>query len=330
MCIFTFVKTTNDLSIYLWIYVLSTLIGNLSLWPYLTKYLRKVKIKEINVIKHIKPTIELFIPQIAIQIYTVLDKVMIGSIIIDKAEVGYYEQSQKVIKMLLTIVTSLGTVMVPRMANAYVNSNKKQLKEYMQRSFNFVFLLAFPMILGIISISKNFVPLFFGTGYDKVVVLMNIISPILLAIGLSNVIGTQYLLQTKKQKKFTISVVIGAVTNFTINILLIKRYGAIGASIGTVIAEAFVTIIQFWFIREDFNIKEIIKLTEKYLISSVIMFISCIFIGRIINDNLNSIIVQISIGMIIYIGCLIIMKDKFTLSIIVKLKEKMMRGEYKK
>ena len=116
-----FVKTKNDLSIYILIYVLSNFIGNISLWIYLPKYVEKVKIKELNIIKHLKPTLWLFVPQIAMQIYTVLDKTMIGVIISDKSEVGYYEQAQKIVRLCLTLVTSLGIVMVPRMANTFAN-----------------------------------------------------------------------------------------------------------------------------------------------------------------------------------------------------------------
>lgn len=117
--IFILVKTKNNLIEYFIIYVLSNFLGNISLWLYLPKYIEKIKFKELKVLRHIKPTIGLFIPQVAIQIYTVLDKTMIGSIIEDKSEVGFYEQAQKIVKLLLAIATSLGTVMVPRMANTF-------------------------------------------------------------------------------------------------------------------------------------------------------------------------------------------------------------------
>lgn len=322
VCIFIFVKSPDDLAKYIWIYALSILIGNASLWAYLPKFLKKIKIKELNIIKHIKPTIGLFIPQIATKIYTVLDKVMIGTIITNKAEVGYYEQSQNIVKMLLTIVTSLGTVMVSRMANTFINGEKEKLKDYMKRSFNFVYLIAFPMMFGIMAVSKFFVPIFFGDGYEKVSLLLNIISPILLAIGLSNVIGTQYLLQTKRQKEFTVSVVVGAIVNFTINMLLIRRYASIGAAIGTVIAESCVTIIQFIYIKKEFKIGDILKLSIKYLISSLIMFVVCILIGMAVNKGMITTILQIAIGGLLYGICLLILKDEFVYSIIGKIKEK--------
>lgn len=322
ICIFTFVKNENDLFKYFLIYVASTIIGNVSLWLYLPQYLKKVNIRELNIFKHLKPTLALFVPQIAIQIYTVLDKVMIGTIILDKSEVGFYEQSQKIIKMLLTIVTSLGTVMVPRMANTFISGDNKKIQDYLKRSFNYVFFISIPMIFGIIAVADNFVPLFFGEGYEKVIILMSVISPILLIIGLSNVIGTQYLLPTKRQREYTISVVIGAIVNFCANIILIKKYGALGASIGTVLAEMVVTSVQFIFVRKNINILDILKLSLKYIVASFIMFIVCLLIKRLVYNGFSCIIIQVVSGIIAYIVCLILLKDEFILNLLRKVKNK--------
>lgn len=323
--IFLLVKTQNDLYIYFWIYVLSILIGNISLWLYVPKYVSKVNLKKLHFLKHLKPTIALFIPQIAMQVYTLLDKTMVGTIISDKSEVGYYDQGQKIIKILLAVITSLGTVMLPRIANTYSRGEKEEITRYMKKSFNMVFILAFPMIFGIIAVSKAFVPVFFGPGYEKVVILINVISPIILLIGLSNVTGTQYLLPTKRQKEFTTSVVCGAVVNFILNACLIWKYGAIGASIGTVIAELTVTIVQMYFVRNDFNIKKIAKLSKKYIVASIIMFIICLAVGQVINNNLISVAVQVIIGGLTYALCLLILKDEFVYEMLNRLKEKVTR-----
>ncbi len=323
--IFIFVKTKNDLKIYFIIYVLSTLIGNFSLLLYLPKYLVKIKLKDLNVLRHLKPTIVLFIPQIAIQVYALLDKTMIGAIIMDKKEVGYYEQSQKIIKMLLTIITSLGAVMMPRIAYTYANGNREKIKQYMLKSFNLVFFLSFPMILGIISVNTRFVPLFFGKGYDKVVLLMNIISPILLLIGLSNVTGIQYLLPTKRQKEYTISVIVGAVVNFIFNMLLIPKYGAIGASFGTLIAEFLVSMVQIYYVRCDFELKDIVKLSKNYILASLLMFFCCFILRNMPINDVLVLLVQVITGIVTYGVCLILLKDKFTLEIINKFINKIRR-----
>lgn len=322
VCIFVFVKTRQDLTKYFIIYVLSIFIGNGSLWFYLPRFLVKVRIKELNVKKHFKPTFNLFLPQIAVEVYTILDRTMIGLIINDKSEVGFYDQSQKIIKMLLTVITALGTVMLPRIANNFANGKKKKINKYMKKSFNMVFFLSFPMIFGIISVSAIFVPKFFGEGYEKVAILMNVISPIILFIGLSNVIGTQYLLPTKRQKEFTISVVCGAVINFIINMSLIWNYGAIGASIGTVIAEFAVTVIQIYFVRKDFNILKIIKSARNYLLASGIMFVVCLIINNIVRKPYFSMALQVAIGGIVYLTILIILEDKFVFGIIDRIRKK--------
>ena len=313
--IFLFIKNENDISKYLLIYVLTTLFGNASLWLGIKKYITKVSLNEINILKQIKPAIALFIPQIAIQIYTVLDKTMIGAISNDMAEVGFYEQTQKVIKMLLTVITSLGTVMMPRIAKCYADGNTDQIKQYMNKTFKFVYMLSFPLLFGIIAVSDNFVPLFFGQGYDKVKLLMKIMSFIILFIGLSNIIGSQYLLSTKKQKQFTISVICGATVNAILNFVLIKYFDSLGAVIATVIAELTVTLVQFYFIRNNFNIIDIIKLSKNYLIAAIIMFAVTVIIDILVKSNIVGIILQVIIGGLLYFAILFIKKDELLIEL---------------
>lgn len=325
ICIFLLVKNENDLSKYFMIYVFSNLIGNLTLWFYLPKYVEKVKLKRLNIFKHFKPTFFLFLPQIATQIYTVLDKTMIGTIVSNKAEVGYYEQAQKIVKLLMTIATSLGTVMMPRIAHTYAKGNIEKLRYYMNKSFSFILILAFPLTFGIISIASKFVPLFYGSGFAKVTSLLIIISPIIIFIGLSNVIGTQYLLPTKQQSKYTISVIIGALINLIFNLFLIKNYKSIGASISTVFAELSVTVIQFYLVRNQIKIKDVFTILYKYFIASIVMCMISLTVGYFINNNLISIIVQIFISVVSYFCLLILMKDDFIFEVIGLLKKKLLK-----
>ena len=156
---------------------------------------------------------------------------------------------------------------------------------------------------------------------------MKVISPIILFIGLSNVTGTQYLLPTKRQKEYTLSVVFGACVNFVMNSLLIGRYGAIGASIGTVIAEFTVTSVQLYYTRKDFDFKKVIGLTRNYLFASIIMFVCCKVTAHFITSNVISIIAQVVVGACIYGVILLIMKDEFLKEILEKLKGKLNRNK---
>ena len=340
--VFILVKTKEDLAKFTLIYSLADLIGNLSLWLYVPKYIKGVKVKNVNVFKHLPQITLLFIPQIANQIYKILDTTMLGALVSDKTETGYYEQGQKVIRLLLTIVTSLGVVMVPRMASTFASGDKEKIKSYMKMSFKFVFFLAFPIMFGIISISQAFVPVFFGSGYDKVVILINIISPILILMGMANVLGTQYLLPTKHQKEYTISVSIGVIFNFILNYILIRKFASIGASVATVLSELIVVIIQFQFVKKEINLKNLFGMAWKYLLSGIIMFAVCFGIRlllatNIINSslinlsknvlmntdyfiNIVSIIIQIIFGALTYFVMLIILKDDYVFKFIDKIK----------
>lgn len=322
--IFIFIKQATDIWKYLLIYVLSNLIGNLTLWLYLPKYIIKINIKKLEFKKHLKSAIALFIPQIAVQLYTVLDKTMIGSIILDKAEVGYYEQSQKIVKIILTIVTSLGTVMLPRIANKFANGKNDEIKDSIMTSFRFVYFLSIPMVFGMISIAKYLVPCFLGEGFEKSIYIIYVISSIILWIGLSNVIGTQFLLPTKRQKQYTISVVIGAITNIILNSVLILKLGAIGAAIGTAISEIAVTATQLIFVRNEFDIKKVIGISKNNVISAVFMFIIILIVDKVSIVNFSilfTMIIEIGIGIIVYISSLIILKDEFVLDIIRRVKK---------
>lgn len=327
ICIFIFVKSPADLTKYFFVAIGGNLLGNLSLWIYVPKYVQKIKIKSLKVFRHLKYTFFLFIPQIATQVYTILDKTMIGYIVADKSEVGYYEQAQKVINMLLTLVTSLGTVMVPRMANTFASGDKEQMKRYLQNSFKFTYTIAFPVMLGVIAVSANFVPIFFGEGYESVVPLINILAITILFIGMSNVTGTQLLLPTKRQKEFTISVTIGAIVNFVLNWIFIYHYRAIGGAITTVISEILVAGIQLWFLRKEWDLKEILKLARNNVIAGVLMFIVAYGIGMVISNPILGIVLQIAAGVAVYGITLLLLKDPFVFYLLERFKIIKPKGE---
>lgn len=342
--VFLLVKTKEDLAKFTLIYSLADLIGNISLWLYLPKYLRGVKVNNINIKQHLPHIVLLFIPQIANQIYKILDTTMIGWLIEDKSETGYYEQGHKVIRLLLTVVNSLGIVMIPRMANAFANNDKKQIKAYMKMSFKFTFFLSFPIMFGIISISKAFVPVFFGAGYEKVNYIIYILSPMVLLMGIENVIGTQYLLPTKRQKEYTKSVTIGVIVNFILNYILISSYQAVGAAIATVLSQIVVDGFQYNNIRREIRLKELIRSASKYFISAVIMFGCCFIVKFLLNlniiqgyiynlsTNINkeqlfniiSIVSQMFVGVIVYIVTLIGLKDDYIFSFLSKIKNRIL------
>lgn len=323
--IFTFVKTKDDIIIYLFGVAFFGLINNLSYWISVPQYIDRPILKELHPSKHIKTVIALFVPTIAMQVYTVLDKTMIGVITNNSFENGYYEQALKIARLVLTIVTSLGTVMIPRIGYHYSKGDMEIVKQYMYRAYKFVWLCGVPLTLGLIAISNNFVPWFFGDGYDKVVSLLGILSFLILAIGINNVTGMQYLIPTKRENIFSLTVIIGALTNFVLNFFLIQMFQSMGAAIASVVAETTIAIIQIYIVRKELSPFEIVKCGLHYFIAGGLMFITLMQIRGYFNASVLHTFELVIIGAIIYGSVLLVMKDEFLLSNVYKIFKKIIK-----
>ncbi|MBR2290252.1 MAG: flippase [Clostridia bacterium] len=320
--VFVIVKTSSDLWKFVLIYSLADLLGNLLLWFYLPRYLRGYKVGKLNLKIHLIPLLMLFIPQVTNKVYNLLDTTMLGAIVSNKQETGYYEQSQKVIRLLITIVTSLGVVMIPRVASIYASGDNKKINAYIKNSFTFVFFISFPMMFGIASIARDFVPIFFGEGYDKSATLIMIFCPMILLMGIENVIGTQYMLPTKRQKEYTISVLAGVVVNLILNAIFINLWQSVGASIATILSQVVVDSVQIYFVRKDIKWKPLIRIAVRYLVSSLFMFGACMLVKLLIHKAVITIIVQMLVGVGVYVGMLILFRDRFLNTILDRIKGK--------
>lgn len=307
VAIFAFVRTSNDLWIYILILSLSILFGNLTLWPYLKNIIKKPVFKTLNLKRHIRPSLSLFIPQVATQIYLVLNKTMLGYMVgVDSA--GYYENTDKLIKVVLAVVTATGTVMLPRMASTFSEGNHKKINEYLTRSFDFVTAICFPMAFGLAAIAPTFSAWFFGKDFSITGQLIPILSMIIIFIGWSNVLGTQYLLPTNQTKYFTISVSIGAIVNLILNIFFISLWGVLGAVWATTVSELFVTVVQIYFVRKSVDLMSLFKGLWKYLLASILLFIFVRLLNQRLSANMIGFSMQIIIGSIIYIISIVLLK----------------------
>lgn len=312
--IFLFVRTRDDLPLYVLGIGLFTLLGNLSLWAYLPKYLTKVPLWGLRPFQDIKVVWSLFIPTIAIQIYTVLDKTMIGLITDSAFENGYYEQAIKMSKMLLAVVTALGTVMVPRVGNLFGKDEIDEVRRLMYRSYRFVWFLGIPLCFGLIMAAGNFVPWFFGPGYDKVVPLLQVLSFLILAIGINNVTGIQYFIPTRRQNLFTLTVILGACTNFTLNMILIRFFQSIGAAVASVAAETVIAVVQLVIVRKELSPGRVLSEGVHYYVAGAVMALVLWPICRWLSPSILHTAMIAVCGAAVYFLMLLAERDEFFLS----------------
>lgn len=318
--IFTFVKSPKDLALFIIINACSGVLGQAIMWAQLRQYISFERVTSKGILRHVKPNFMLFIPQIATSVYTILDVSMLGYLYADYEHVSYYQQAQRFIKMFLFFITSIGAVMLPRIAN--MNSKgeeaKAEIQKFLTTTLRMALYLAIPMIAGIIALIPSFIAWFMDADYQIVSTLIIFTTPIILFISLSNVYGTQFMLPTGMTRQYTISVVCGALTNAFLNFILMPKYGAFGAIAASVFSEFMVTFIQWTIIRNKIDLKIRFKNIYKYIASSIIMGIVVWIVCQYLQPNLLSNFISVSIGLVVYFGLLTLLKDEFHMNLIRK------------
>lgn len=313
--IFLFVKSPDDLIIYFHINVLVIFASNLSMWIIAPRYLIRIPFKELKVFRHIKETLIFFIPTIAISIYTVLDKTLIGLITHETSQNGYYDNATQLIGGVKVLVyTSIGYVMGARTSFLFAENKIEEVKEKIDLSMNYIMFLAIGSGLGILSVADNFVPLFLGEKFVGAVPILKLMTPLIAIIGISNCLGSLYYSPVGKRKTSAGFIVIGSITNLVLNLILIPRFGAAGATVGSIIAESTISILYLSFCDNFFTFKKLFLIVYKKIIAGIIMVGVIYIVGSIPISKGIVTAIQILLGGLSYIFFLIIFKDNIVIS----------------
>lgn len=309
IAIFIFVHNENDLDIYIAIMMIGNLLGSLSMWPYLRKEVFRPNFHQLYIWKHFKNVLYLFIPTFSSSIYLVADKYMIGAM--DSVNnAGFFNQSDIMIRLALSLVGSIGVVMLPHVANLHSKGDFIEIRRSICKTFNIASGLSIPIFFGILAISIKFAPFFFGPSFHMVGPIMMLESPIIVFLTWSNVFGMQYLLPMNRMKPYTLSITIGAFINIGINLILIPLFGVIGATISTVFSEFVVVAYQYYVIRDEFNFYELVKGIWKYIVASFAMFIVVFWMNKTLTMTALTLSLQILTGVLIYVGLNLVLRTK--------------------
>lgn len=317
--IFLFVKTKSDLWKYVFIISFGELLSQLSLFLIIRKYICFVKPTLKGILRHIKPNLLLFIPGIAFAINQDLDKTMIG-IFSSYANTGFYYNAEKLIKIPTGIITGVGVVLLPYVTNSIAANKGKNTSGFIKKSIYPMMFLTIALSVGIVSISREFVPFFFGEGYEPCIDLIKIMAFTMIFKAIADAIRTQYLIPNDCEKDYSAAVLVGAIVNCSLNLIMIRYYGAMGAAVATLISEALVFIIYNVIIWKDTRL--IIDLVKCCIFSipALLMYIAVRGTAKLFSAGIEQLVVEIIVGGIVYIivglGCLFIVNEKETLAAI--------------
>lgn len=309
LLVYIFVNSEDDTWIYTVIISGSLVLGNIALWLILPKYVELPR--TIRPFQNIKGMFSIFLPTIATQVYMILDKSMIGWITESDYSNGCYEQSEKLARAGITVVTSIGAVILPRVANLYKKGEVDKAKHYIYLSYNVVWMIAFPLMFGLLSVSSFLIPIYLGENYDLSITLLQIFSLLILFVSLAYVTGISYLTPTNQQNIYTVSVTVAAIVNFGMNFMMIPQIGAIGAAIASVTAEFIGAAIQIMYcvIKKQLDAKEIFGGAWKYLASSLSMLVVINVLKMYMAINIRSLLLLIIIGAVVYVVMLLLLKE---------------------
>lgn len=214
------------------------------------KFINLKPVGNYNFRRHLKPVLIFFAMSCATTIYTNLDTVMLGFMTTD-TDVGYYNAAVKIKVILVSVVTSLGTVLLPRASYYIQRGELKEFHRITRKALNFVFLMATPLFVYFIYFAKEGIFFLSGNNYVGSIIPMQVIMPTLLLIGITNILGIQILVPTGREKIVLYSEIVGAVVDVIINALLIPVYASTGAAIGTLVAEFAVFVVQFYALKDE-------------------------------------------------------------------------------
>lgn len=250
IAMFALVHDVDDYVIYGGISIFAASASNAFNFIRLRKIIGKKKVSQLNFKQHFKPVFTFFIISCATTIYTNLDNVMLG-FMKDDVEVGYYNAATKIKNILVSIVTSLGTVLMPRASYYLQNGMEDEFYKLSKKAVKFVFLAATSMMIYFMLFAREGVLFLSGEAFEGAILPMMIIMPTLFFIGLTNIMGIQMLVPMGREDAVMISTFAGAIVDLILNAIFIPMLGSTGAAIGTLVAEFVVLIVQMIYLKKD-------------------------------------------------------------------------------
>lgn len=310
VCLFIFVKQPGDLVVYSLLIVLAEAGNNILNFIHLKKYLSfNGCFKELDVKRHIKPTLKIFVLNLIVSVYVNLDSVMLGFMTSNDA-VAYYSAATKLTRALMGIATALGGVLLPYFSNEFSKGNLDAYKAMANKAISYMVMFYLPLTVGLFMTAPQLIPLFCGSAYGPSIMTLKILAPITLFLSISSILGTRILYARNLENIVIASTSIGALINFTLNYLLIPTLYQNGAAISSVIAEFFVTFSMLLFSRKYLNIEIFNKNSLAFLVFAIIMCLPIIIIQHMPISTGLMFVVEVGFAGFVYFSLLLFSKNE--------------------
>ena len=306
--IFVFIRSLDDLVWYAGISCFAICGNNILNVLRLRKFNVRLQFKGLSFKPHMKPIMYLLASVISVELYTLLDTTMV-SVICGDEEVGYYTNAMKLIKLLITFVTAIGGVLLPRLTYHHKRGEEKECSNIVSMVFSIMLFVFVPCQIGIFMISDEIICALFGSSFLEAGVTLRIASFLICTLGFSNLFGTQVLLTYGREKLLLVTTCTGAISNIAMNAIFIPMYAQNGAAFASVISETLVTLLSFIFASKFIKMKIDKKYIFYVILSSLAMIGVVSAVDMLVDDNILTMVLAIVFGAVVYLGINIIAKN---------------------
>lgn len=315
LLIITQINSTQDLMKYTIILTMVNVVNPVTLWYFLRKKICFIRPKFIEMWYALKESVVFFIPQVAIILYTNLNKTMLGTLG-NKASVGVFSNALLVTTVFITLISSIDTVLMPHSTRLFSHNKYNEGYALIQRVLNFEAYFTIAIAAGIIALSDKLIPWFFGSSFSGMKTVLPILSLLVIVIPGGMSISRQYLIPQDRIKEYNNSVYLGAIISVILNFILIPILGAVGASIVSVSVEALIWLVRLW----DFWKHTHLGYSGWQILVNILTGIIMVFVIKWLTTNMSATptttIVQTVMGALIYIGLTTILKANPALNLL--------------
>ena len=299
-CIFLLIKSPEDIGIYTLIMCVSTCLGQIIMIPQMIVAIPPIKFTVEDVKEHIKPLFTLFAAVIAVTLYTVFDKTLLG-ILATKDDVAFYEYSDKIVKIPRTFITVIGTVLFPRACRYAAEGDRKRLKKNFDYCLIVTSIIGFASVFGLAAVAQSFAIIYYGEAFSICGNVMVSMTPIILIIGFGETVRQNYIYPLKMDSMMVKILSANAAVNLILSVLLIPYMGIYGAVVGTIGAELVGLVAELWVSRKYLSIKNFLSNTVPFAVIGFLMYVCVKIVARFYDGSLMAFFVQVTIGAAVYI-----------------------------
>ena len=310
LIIILFINNPESYNFYALALVLNLYGAGILNFIYCFKY-SKLKFKYGISFETLKHALALFSVTIVVNIYFNLDKFLLG-LLENDIYLGYYSSSIQIVRIVVVIVTSLGLVLTPRISYYIKHNQLDDFAQVARYSLLFILWIGIPATVGIYLYAKEIILIFAGDQFLEAVPALEILSPAILCIALSNFFGLQILVPNHRDKALFFASVIGLIVSLTSNLLLIPPYKHLGTAFSTLLTEFSVFFISALFGIKYISLKQFITPLIRYLAGSVGIIFIIFFVKSAISSIILSLAIGIPLSVIFYILFLLLVKDPLT------------------